>query len=59
MIFAGDVAIANGDWFTFHQFPTEVQAKPWYINLEGAIAGPAIDYSETVLCSFLLEQGIL
>lgn len=41
MILAGDVAIANGDRFTFHQFPTEVRAKPWCINLEGAIADPA------------------
>lgn len=41
MIFAGDVAIANDDRFAFHQFPPEVRAKPWCINLEGAIADPA------------------
>lgn len=37
MIFAGDVAIAHGDCFSFEQFPASSLEVPWCLNLEGAI----------------------
>jgi len=38
MIFAGDVAIAPNDSFSFEMFPTEILSNVWCLNLEGAMA---------------------
>ena len=35
MIFAGDVAIAQGDLFRFCGFPDRIVTEPWIVNLEG------------------------
>lgn len=37
IIFAGDVAIAQGDKFYFRDFPSSVRSTPLCVNLEGAI----------------------
>lgn len=37
MIFAGDVAIANGDQFIVYGFSDELRARFWCINLEGSL----------------------
>ena len=39
MIFAGDVAIAQGDVFQFRGFPDRITAQPWILNLEGPVLG--------------------
>lgn len=42
MIFAGDVAIAHEDNFSFSNFPALLLGKPWCLNLEGAVVDSSV-----------------
>lgn len=52
MIFAGDVAIAHGDNFNFLDFPDSLLAKPWCLNLEGAVIDLSMSLNWGVYNSF-------